>query len=144
MQPLALGHGCLCCRSPCVKSRKAGPVLFMLVTASRQCCPTGPVQGPHRRTGPSLLCGEVVHYGLGSVRAPRGQLRYKAEIARPKCGTRVGVLLRTVKDCLWRRALSESTSREAFNCRCHCDRLVACYGFRVGDIILSFMGLELY
>lgn len=41
---------------------KASPVLFMLVTASCQCCPTGPVQGPHRRTGASLLCG-AVHYG---------------------------------------------------------------------------------
>ena len=39
-----------------------GP-LFMSVTASCQCCPTGPaVQGPHKRTGESLLCGEV-HYG---------------------------------------------------------------------------------
>lgn len=38
----------------------SGP--FMLVTASRQCCPTEPVQGPHKRTAESLLCGEV-HYG---------------------------------------------------------------------------------
>lgn len=65
-------------------------------------------QGPHKRTGESLLCGEV-HYGQESVRAPGWQLRYKVRSLGQSAAKRVGVFC---FELLMFRVLSLSASPE--------------------------------